>query len=102
MSQWMIDHIYEVIVKMSHPMVDILKHENVGLKDAILSQAQSAKYLLDLLHQYSSPPSPRMEAPNVPSQSDSIVAINNWIISENERKDGNQGTALAGSKGGDQ
>lgn len=83
-SQWMLDHIYEAIINMSHPTVDISKRDDVGLKDALMSQVKAAEYLLNILRQYSSPPSPGKDAPNIPSRAESIVAINEWILEENK------------------
>lgn len=80
-SQWMIDHIYETLISMYHPMVDITKREEIGLRDALLQQSQSASYLLDLIRDLASAPSPGKSAPNVPSQAECVRAINNWIIS---------------------
>lgn len=85
-SQWMIDHIYEIVINMSHPTVDISKRDEAGLKDALMSQVRSAEYLLNILRRYSSPPSPGKDAPGVPSQSESIVAINEWILEESSLK----------------
>jgi hypothetical protein len=84
-SQWMIDHIHDVVINMSHPTVDISKRDDVGLKDALMSQVRSAEYLLNILRRYSSPPSPCKDAPDAPSQSESIIAINEWILSENSK-----------------
>jgi len=85
-SQWMLDHIYDLVIGMSHPMVDISKRDDVGLKDALMSQVQTASYLLSILRRYSSPPSPGKDAPNIPSQAESIVAINEWILQENAER----------------
>lgn len=80
MSLWLVDHIRETLINLSHPKIEIAKKEEVALKEALTESARTASYLTDLLRDYASSPSPNCEAPNIPRREECVRAIDQWIV----------------------